>query len=138
MNFGRQQREHPFVRYIGALPSQFWFLRERRTSYPDGRLLAECLLEPCSYFSEKLKGRSFLLQGKKKHININKFAGLSRDWVGAKNVFMCFFRAISYGGEKTHKQNSPKIPGQSRGNFVYVFCSLCVFFAPYYLRVSLF
>ena len=23
-------------------------------------------------------------QGKKKHININKFAGLSRDWVGAK------------------------------------------------------
>ena len=28
------------------------------------------------------------LQGKKKHININKFAGLSRDWVGAQNLFM--------------------------------------------------
>ena len=40
------------------------------------------------------------IQGKKKHININKFAGLSRDWVGAKNLFMCFFRAIPYGGEK--------------------------------------
>ena len=50
-------------------------------------------------------------QGKKKHININKFAGLSRDWVGAKNLFMCFFRVIPYGGEKTHKQNSPKNPG---------------------------
>ena len=30
-------------------------------------------------------------QGKKKHININKFAGLSRDWVGAKILFMCVF-----------------------------------------------
>ena len=38
-----------------------------------------------------------LSQGKKKHININKFAGLSRDWVGAKNLFMCFFRVIPYG-----------------------------------------
>ena len=33
-------------------------------------------------------------------------------------------------GEKTHKQNPPKIPGQSRENFAYVFFSLCVFFAP--------
>ena len=40
-------------------------------------------------------------QGKKKHININKFAGLSRDWVGAKNLFSCFFFRVSpYGGEK--------------------------------------
>ena len=30
-------------------------------------------------------------QGKIEHININKFAGLSRDWVGAKILFMCFF-----------------------------------------------
>ena len=42
-----------------------------------------------------------------------------------------FFRVIPYGGEKTHKQNSPKIPGQSREIFVYVFVSLCVFSAPY-------
>ena len=67
-------------------------------------------------------------QGKDKHININKFAGLSRDWAGGKILFMCFFRVIPYGGEKTHKQNSPKIPAQSRENIVYVFFSLCVFF----------
>ena len=29
-------------------------------------------------------------QGKKKHININKFAGLSRVWVGGKILFICF------------------------------------------------
>ena len=40
-------------------------------------------------------------QEKKKHINIDKFAGLSRDWVGAKNLFMCFFWVILYGGETT-------------------------------------
>ena len=80
--------------------------------------------------------QSLVDQGKKKHININKFSGLSRDWVGAKNLFMCFFRVIPYGGEKTHKQNPPQIPGQSRENFVYVISSLCVcvcfffFFGP--------
>ena len=65
--------------------------------------------------------------GKEKHIKINKFAGLSRDWVGVTNLFMCFFRVIPYGGRKTHKQNSPQIPGRSREKFVYVFFSLCVF-----------
>ena len=50
-------------------------------------------------------------QGKKKHININKFAGLSRVWVGGKNLFMFFFRVIPHGGEKTHKQNPPINPG---------------------------
>ena len=45
-------------------------------------------------------------------ININKCSGLSRDWVGAKIMFMCFFsRVIPYGGEKTHKQSPPKNPG---------------------------
>ena len=39
---------------------------------------------------EYLSGISALVQEKKKLININKFAGLSRDWVGAKNLFMCF------------------------------------------------
>ena len=72
-------------------------------------------------------------QGKKKHININKFAGLSRDWVGAENLFMFFFSFGSFlMGEKKHiNKITPQIPGQSRENFVYVFCSLCVFFAPY-------
>ena len=69
-------------------------------------------------------------QGKKKHININKFAGLSgTGWV-QKTCLCVFFRVIPCGGEKTHKQNSPKIPGQPRENFVYVSFSLCVFFAP--------
>ena len=68
-------------------------------------------------------------QGKKKHININKFAGLSRDWVGAKNLFMCFlFWVNPYGGEKHIDIFPPEILGQSRENFVYVFFSLCVFF----------
>ena len=35
-------------------------------------------------------------------------------------------------GEKKHiNKIAPKIPGQSCENFIYVFCSLCVFFAPY-------
>ena len=71
------------------------------------------------------------LQGKKKDININKFAGLSRDWVGAKNSFMCFFRAIPHGGEKTHKQNSPKNPGTIPGKLcLRVLFFMCFFFAP--------
>ena len=61
----------------------------------------------------------------------NKFAGLSRDWVGAQNLFMCFFcSGHSLWGRKAHKQNPPKkIRGQSRDNFVYVFYSFCVFFS---------
>ena len=44
---------------------------------------------------------------------------------------MCFFvRVIPYGGEKHINKIPPKIPGQSRENFVYVFFSLCVFLLP--------
>ena len=68
-------------------------------------------------------------QGKKKHININKFAGLSRDWVGAKNLFMCFFRVIPYGGEKHTNKIPPKSRDNPREKFVYVFF-LYVFFPP--------
>ena len=72
-------------------------------------------------------------QGKKKHININKLAGLSRDWGGAKNLFMCFFRVIPYGGEKTHKQNPPT---KSRDNPVKILFTCFVlyvfFFAPHF------
>ena len=39
-------------------------------------------------------------QGKQKHININKFAGLCPDWVGAKILFMCFFSAHSLWARK--------------------------------------
>ena len=68
-------------------------------------------------------------QGKKKHKNINKFAGLSRDWVGGKNVLCVFFRVIPHGERKRIN----KIPPKSRDNyaknlftcFFYVFfCSL--------------
>ena len=41
-----------------------------------------------------------LIQGRKTHTNINKFAGLSRDWVGAKILFMCFFVGHSLWGRK--------------------------------------
>ena len=51
--------------------------------------------------------------------NINKFGGLSQDWVGGKNLFVCFGGFIPYGGEKNHINNIlPKIPGQSREHFV--------------------
>ena len=59
-----------------------------------------------------IQPRPPLSSGKEKHININKYAGLSRDWVGAEKLFMCFFGVIPYGGEKTHKQiPPPRIPG---------------------------
>ena len=64
----------------------------------------------CRAIAVRLPSVRGFKSGKEKHININKFAGLSRVWVGAKNLFMCFFRVIPYGG-KTHKQNSPKNPG---------------------------
>ena len=76
----------------------------------------------------------FKNQGKKKHININKFAGLSWDWVGAKILFMCFFRAIPYGGEKTHKQNSPQNPGTIPGKF----CLRVLFFMCFFRSLKKF
>ena len=69
-----------------------------------------------------------IIQGKKKHININKFAGLSRDWVGAKNLFMCFFRVIPYGGEKTHKQSPPPKSRDNPVKILFTCFFLCVFF----------
>ena len=71
---------------------------------------------------------SLLPRRKKKHININKFAGLSQDWVGAKKLFMCFFRVIFHGGEKTHKQNSPKIPRDNPVKILFTCFFLYVFF----------
>ena len=68
--------------------------------------------------------------GKREHINMNKFAGLSRDCVGAKILFMCFFRGSFLWREKHINKVSPQMPGQSREMFVYVFLSLCAFFAP--------
>ena len=55
--------------------------------------------------------RPTINQEKKKHINRNKFAGLSPGLGGCQKFVYVFFRVIPYGGRKTHKQNSPKIAG---------------------------
>ena len=69
--------------------------------------------------------------GKEKHMNFKKFAGLSRDWVGAKKLFMCFSSCHSLWGRNKHiNKIPPKMPGQSRENYVSVFFSLCVFLVP--------
>ena len=64
---------------------------------------------------------------KKKHININKFAGLSRGLGGCQNFVYVFFFSFLMGEKKHINKIPPKIPGQSRENFAYVFFSLCVF-----------
>ena len=46
---------------------------------------------------------------------------------GWQNFVYVFFRVTPYGGEKRINKIPPKIPGQARENFVYVFFSLCVF-----------
>ena len=53
-----------------------------------------------------------------------------------KVVYVFFFGSFLMGEEKHINKIPPKIPGQSRENFVYVFCSLCVFFVPYWGRVQ--
>ena len=49
--------------------------------------------------------------GENKPININKFTGLFRKWVGVR-LFMCF--PFSPGKRETHKQNSQEILGKGR------------------------
>ena len=67
-------------------------------------------------FRPQKKKRTFL------SININKCAGLSRDWVGGKILFMLFFRVIPYGGWR-HRNKIPPKPGTIPSTFC-----LCVFF----------
>ena len=65
--------------------------------------------------------------GKEKtHIHINKFAGLSRDLVGGKHLFMCFFFRSFLMGEKKHTN---KIPQKCRENPATVLF-MCFFYAP--------
>ena len=67
-----------------------------------------------------------LLSGKEKHVNINKFAGLSRDWVGAKSCLCVLFSGHSlWGRKKAHKH---KVPQTSRDNPVKILFTC--FFAP--------
>ena len=60
-------------------------------------------LSPCMVGRLLRVRREFAQGEEKQHININKFAGLSRDWAGGKILFMFFFHVIPYWGEKTHK-----------------------------------
>ena len=108
---------------LGGRPSMAVRVGQPRNPKPESRILArdrpamKCkLFFPFKFWERKTH----------KHKQI---AGLSQDWVGAKIMFMCFFRVIPYGGEKTHKQSPPpKIPGQSREVLVYVSFVLSVFF----------
>ena len=114
--------------------NDFAHLRSGREKQPKHKVFGRDILRTSGrIFGRKSRPKAFT-QGKKKHIHINKFAGLSRDWVGAKKLFMCFFQVIPYGREKTHKPNPPK---QSRDNpvkilftcfFLYVF--FCSQFTP--------
>ena len=58
-------------------------------------------------------------------INTNKFAGLSRDWVGSKILFMClFFRVILMGEQKHINKVSPP---KSRDNPVKILFTFFIF-----------
>ena len=69
------------------------------------------------------------MSGKEKTHKHKQICGIVLGLGGWQNFVYVFFRSfLNYEGEKTHKQNPPKIPGQSRENSVYVF-SLYVFFS---------
>ena len=72
--------------------------------------------------------------GKGRHISvisINTFGGLSQDWVGAKNLFVCvcFSGHFLWGRKHTNKIPPPKAPHNLVKCLLMWFC-LCVFFAP--------
>ena len=90
----------------------------------------------CSVASQKIGPDPS--QGKKIHININKFAGLSRDWVGAKILFMCFLGSFLMG-EKKHINKVP--PPPNPGTIPWEFCLrvsffMCFFPQKYYNRLG--
>ena len=57
---------------------------------------------------------------------MNKFAGLSRDWVDDKQVVYVFLGVSPYERGKHISNNPQKSPGQYREK-CYEFCSLLVF-----------
>ena len=65
--------------------------------------------------------RTVGFRGRKKPININNFAGLSRKWVGVK-LFMCFPFFLGKKGNTINKiprksqEKAGRVPGQSRDN----------------------
>ena len=83
-------------------------------------------------FSRTLSVIFLMCLRKEKHININKFAGLSGDWVGVKNLFMCFCGFIPYGEKTKHKTN----PGTIRRRLCLRVFFLCCFLLPSALSVA--
>ena len=70
-----------------------------------------------------------LISGKGKHIN--KFAGLSRDWVGAKKLFICFlFSGHSLWGRKNTLTKFPPKSWDNPVNSLFTCFFLYVFFLP--------
>ena len=64
--------------------------------------------------------RTWHSRGRKKPININNFAGLSRKWVGVK-LFMCFPFSWEKGKHinkipRKSQEKAGRVPGQSRDN----------------------
>ena len=73
---------------------------------------------------------SLAIVREKKHINISKSAGLFRDWAGGK-FCLCVFSGHSLWGRKHINKIPPKIPGESREKFVYVFFLYVFFLLPW-------
>ena len=93
-------------------------LRSRNTPF---RRAQPFRMRPIPSRPKWLQKKLYRIQGKKqKHVNVNKFAGLSRDWVGSKKVVYVFL-GHSICGRKTHKQ-IPQNPGTIPCNI------LCTFF----------
>ena len=65
---------------------------------------------------------------------INKFAGLSRDWLGGKFLFTCCFRVIPYGAEKHINKILPKSQKSPMQILFMRFFLVCCFHSPIYLR----
>ena len=69
--------------------------------------------------------------GKEKTHKHKQICGIVPGLDGCQKVVYVFFFGSFLMGEKKHiNKIPPKIPGQSRENFVYVSFSLCVFVAP--------
>ena len=70
------------------------------------------------------------MSGKEKAHKHKQICGIVPGLGGCqKFVYVFFFGAFLIWGRKHISKIPSKIPGQSRENFVYVSCSLCVFFS---------
>ena len=68
--------------------------------------------------------------GKEKQININQFAGLSRNWVDGKHLFVRFWGPLlmGRGGGGKHKKNPTQNPRGNPAKMLFVCFFVCLFF----------